>query len=120
MQETSSCIGLCISSSMMLTSESDLEARTVKEEGLTYHNHSKRLYCLNISHLGIISSALIDTVLMLLAPQQDGLSGAEPAPASFCCCAWYCAKNSPPSFNAFDARQISCPVRLFLRCIHAA
>ena len=78
MQESSSCIGLCISSSMMLTSES--EARTVKEEGLTYHNHSKRLYCLNISHLGIISSALIDTVLNLLALSKMACQGQSQRP----------------------------------------
>ena len=65
----------------MLMSES--EARTVKEEGLTYHNHSKRLYCLNISHLGIddiISSALIDTVLMLLALSKMACQGQSQRP----------------------------------------
>ena len=78
MQESSSCIGLCISSSIMLTSES--EARTVKEEGLTYRNHSKRLYCLNISHLGIMSSALIDTGLMLLALSKVACQGQSQRP----------------------------------------
>ena len=62
----------------MLTSES--EARTVKEEGLTYHNYSKRLYCLNISHLGIMSSALIDTVLMLLALSKMACQGQSQRP----------------------------------------